>query len=82
MGHTSFVADKSCQMHWFVRVIFGERLHLSTMTAGSLLGVEPHRPMTGSRELPVRLKLNVSLEDTHNAAALLDLHGKHQSALV
>lgn len=64
MGHTSFIADESSQMHWFARVIFWERLHLSTMTARSLLGVEPHRPMTRRRELPVRLKLIDSLEDT------------------
>lgn len=56
MGHTSLVSDEGGQVNGLGRVVFGEGLHLTTMTTGPLFGVEPHRSMTGRREFPVRLK--------------------------
>lgn len=46
-------------MNGFGWVIFGEGLHLTTMTTGPLFGVEPHRAMTWRGEFSVRLKIEI-----------------------
>ena len=59
MGHSSLVGKEGCQVHWLVAIILWEGLHLGTMATGPLFGVEPHRPMTGRTELPVRLEKKI-----------------------
>lgn len=56
MRHASLVADESGQMDGLGGVILGERLDLSAMAGGTLLGVERHGAMPRRRELTVRLK--------------------------
>jgi hypothetical protein len=55
MSHASLVAQKGCEMDRLGRVILGEALHLPPMPAAALPRQEPQGPMSGSRELPVRL---------------------------
>ena len=57
VGHASFEAQKAGQMYGLGGVVLRESLDLTTMASCSLLGVEPHRPVTGGRKFAVRLKL-------------------------
>jgi hypothetical protein len=43
-------------MDWLRGVILGEGLDLTTMSRAAFSGEETQRPVTGSRELPVRLE--------------------------
>ena len=56
MSHTSLIAQEAGQVDGLGSVVLGESLHLTTVTRCTLLGVEPHGPVTGCRKLTMRLK--------------------------
>lgn len=53
MGHAGLVAEEGGQVAGLGLVIARERLHLTTMTAGTLAGQEAQRPMAGCLKLAV-----------------------------
>lgn len=65
VGHASLEAQEAGQVNGLGGIVLGESLHLASVASCALLGVEPHRPVTGGRELAMRLKINLeaSLND-------------------
>ncbi len=56
VGHTRFEAQETSEMNGLGRVVLGEGLDLAAVASRTLLGVEPHGPMSGCRKFTVGLK--------------------------
>ena len=56
VGHARFKSQETSEMNGFGRVVLGEGLDLAAVASRTLLGVEPHGPMSGCRKFTVGLK--------------------------
>jgi len=65
VSHSSLVAHEGSQMDRFLRVIFRESLHLTSMTLAPLLWEEADMAMSRSRKLTMRLKVKIVTLDKH-----------------